>query len=819
MKNFHLLFLFFFYYLPTYIHARAQTSPLLAACGSASESYLFDNCTKRAFFAPECLCNSLPWLGSLATCIDQYASPNTMKEKNGAWVNIPYYCGTSGEFLAHQLSFESVFSNATNYIVPAPINGKETNLHAPIRFNSTSVYPVIRTVKEFNNQLQSGLNYGGAGCVFVLGIMLLGMLNNFYHHYFDWRYHHHQQQQQQQNRKDIIIIKKPKPLPPSASWLKKLRRYIINPPFFFEGAHLEHARIFGFSVTYPSRLESIVIFLFVALNIALLFPNYDLFVENTYWPGDTSLQLLRYVADRTGEMSFALLPMVYLFGGRNNIMIWLTGWTYDRFIVAHKWVSRVMFLHAVIHSVAYTWFACRVGGWEMYKIYLQDIYFMWGLVATIFGGVILLLAYPALRRSCYDFFLYTHIVLVVIFTAGCWYHVYLLGDEENMAFLLASFAIWAYDRVARFIRVLYYNMMLATGNKALRKVRADIIPGTDCIRFIVDANKMGLSERAPGVFVYIYVPGVYFWQSHPFTISSWYQPLIDLPNSKLKPVYGTTTATATALVKKSKLTTSSSSTSSSSTSSSTSTSNNNNNNNNNNPSLLLSNVDTNPTFELLIRPQQGMTKKLYDTIQKRGPNGCDMYVLIEGPYGHTHPILQYDTAILVAGGVGTTATVPYLQEACYHANKIAVRHLVFIWVVQYEDQLKWSQQAIEDCIYHVNYDHHHQQQQQQQQKELNNDVNNIQSEKSSLTLDVSIYITRSSPPSNNNDNDNKKKDENQLSVSYSRPDLNKLVGNSIEMASGNSVAILQCGPVRMSDQLRQISANYGVPYFEEAFNW
>lgn len=466
-----------------------------------------------------------------------------------------------------------------------------------------------------------------------------------------------------------------------------------------------------------------------------------------------------------------------------------------------------MFLHAVIHSVAYTWFAVRIGGWDMYKYYAQDIYFIWGLVATAFGGVILLLACPSLRRSCYDLFLYTHIFLVVMFTVGCWYHVYLLGDQENMSFIFACFAIWAYDRVARFIRVLYYNIMLATGNKALRKVRANIIPGTDCIRFIVDANKLGLSKRVPGIFVYIYVPNVYFWQSHPFTISSWYQPMIDLPNSKLKTVYGTTTTTA-ALVKKSKLTTTYS-TSSSSSSSSTSISDKKNNlsndNNNNNSNLLLSNIDTNPTFELLIRPQQGMTKKLYETIQNKGPNGCDMYVLIEGPYGHTHPILQYDTAILIAGGVGTTATVPYLQEACYNANQMAVRHLVFIWVVQYEDQLKWSQNAIEDCIYHVNYND----QQKQQQKDLNNsgnndDINNIKIENSSLSLDVSIYITRSSQPSSYDDNN-----DNQPSISYTRPDLNKLVGNYIEMASGNSVAVLHCGPVRMSDQVRQITANHG----------
>ncbi|KAI9303392.1 ferric reductase NAD binding domain-containing protein [Cunninghamella echinulata] len=482
-------------------------------------------------------------------------------------------------------------------------------------------------------------------------------------------------------------------------------------------------------------------------------------------------------------------------------------------MVAHKWTSRVMFLHAVVHSITYTCYPFRISGWETYITYYQDVYFIWGVVATVLGGFILLFAMPQLRRAFYDIFLYTHIVLVVLFTVGCWYHVYLIEDHENMAWLYACFAIWAYDRIARLVRVIYYNVLLVTTrSKILRKVHADIISGTDCIRLTVDANKAGLCQRVPGVFVYIYIPSVYFWQSHPFTIASWYQPSIDLPSpqSALKSIHDKTVATTidapfSVIEKKSKECEHSTSTSSSSISS-----------DQQGITSISSSKGTinSTTFELLIRPQQGMTKKLYEKIEKEGRDGCDIYVVIEGPYGHTHPILQYDTAILIAGGVGTTATVPYLQEAVYNARNMAVRHLVFIWVVQYEDQLKWSQDAIEKCILHLD------QQQQQQQKILNDtndhDIADIQSEKTTLALDVSIYVTRSTAPT---DKSSKNKLQG-LSISYGvRPDLNKQIGKYIDMASGNSVAVLHCGPVRMSDQIRQITVDNGIPYFEEAFDW
>ena len=105
-------------------------------------------------------------------------------------------------------------------------------------------------------------------------------------------------------------------------------------------------------------------------------------------------QLLRFVSDRTGIISFANFPLIWLFGMRNNIVMWLTGWDFGTYNNFHRWVARVATLQAVIHSVGYTVLIirrtvslspiCRYlltgsveGGWT-YFIWWFSFLFWWG---------------------------------------------------------------------------------------------------------------------------------------------------------------------------------------------------------------------------------------------------------------------------------------------------------------------------------------------------------------------------------------------------------------------------------------------------------
>ena len=69
----------------------------------------------------------------------------------------------------------------------------------------------------------------------------------------------------------------------------------------------------------------------------------------------TMSQIFEVVTDRTGILAVANMPMVWLFASRNNVFLWLTGWNFASYNYFHRWVSRIVTLEAIVHSIGYTW--------------------------------------------------------------------------------------------------------------------------------------------------------------------------------------------------------------------------------------------------------------------------------------------------------------------------------------------------------------------------------------------------------------------------------------------------------------------------------
>lgn len=66
------------------------------------------------------------------------------------------------------------------------------------------------------------------------------------------------------------------------------------------------------------------------------------------------MQAARYIADRTGIICYATLPILWIFSGRNNIFLWLTGWSFSTFNIFHRHVARIATVLAIVHSIGYT---------------------------------------------------------------------------------------------------------------------------------------------------------------------------------------------------------------------------------------------------------------------------------------------------------------------------------------------------------------------------------------------------------------------------------------------------------------------------------
>ncbi|KAM3589017.1 ferric-chelate reductase [Umbelopsis sp. WA50703] len=695
-------------------------------CEAASQLYLFSNCNYTALDTDSytaCQCSSVPYLGSMALCYSNYCGTEIHENWN-------YLQDLSCLGEAAETSYKAAVSNATRYALPARDADVTSAIYYPVIFNQSDIYPTIHTINEYNTQIYYGTLYGGATNVVVFFFVFMGMINNLY----------------------LCITRRlaRKTITKKASITFRanrfLRKWLINPTLFPNGKHSRQPKICGMYVSIPTRIESFAIFVFLVVNVVILFPNYRLFADNTYWPNDLPLQLCRYIADRSGIISFTQLPMIFLFAGRNNLLLFLTGWSYDRFTVAHKWISRTMFFHALVHSLAYTWYPYHVSGFSLYVEYFQDPYFQYGVAATAIGGFILWFGMPTFRRWSYEVFLVGHIVMVIGFTVGCWYHIQLLEDEDHMPWMYASISIWAFDRVLRFVRLIYLNLKWSRG--ASQACKVDLLP-EDCMKLRIHCSRRPLDRLLPGAYVYIYIPSIYFWQSHPFTIASWSnlsKPAIKADN--LESMDNADGSSQDSVVTKTKETV----------------------------------QDSSSTFDLLIRPQRGLTAKLHKKlIENQG--SLTMNVLIEGPYGHMAPMTCFDTAIYIAGGVGISAALPYLQQAVY-ADRGITRHAILIFIVQTTRALTWLQDEL--CV-------------------LLRDAN------APLAVDMEIYITRETE----SNIDPRLK---QYVHFGGRPDLSKRI-DSRAVVAPSSVAVMACGPPAMNDQVRASVSEAGIPYFEEAFTW
>lgn len=96
----------------------------------------------------------------------------------------------------------------------------------------------------------------------------------------------------------------------------------------------------------PTRGQALYIGLFVGLNIVFTSVNYRA-REPSAWFLNTSREIAAYILYRTGELGYILLPLVFLFGSRNNFLLLVpgaAGWSHATYLVLHRWVARVFAL-------------------------------------------------------------------------------------------------------------------------------------------------------------------------------------------------------------------------------------------------------------------------------------------------------------------------------------------------------------------------------------------------------------------------------------------------------------------------------------------
>lgn len=416
-------------------------------------------------------CDYPPAVGTILLCAADYAKNDTamiekiFKVASDACAQYTIY-SRSPEWMKEQ------YENATQYYVPIENIANTTfPLYNPSRPDPADGAQELLGYFQYYFNLDSGTWFSVGIYGYFLLLIIGGSIYNF-----------------------VRVSGMSKTVKSATS--KLIQRHIIFPTLFPNGKFQQFYGYKWASALYPNRLEFLVDLFLFGLQMAFYCVPYN---QNTgYFFGTTDHSWQRYVGDRTGVMAQAKIPLLILFAGRNNFLIYITGWSHSTFLHFHKVLALWMTLDSLIHSVAYTVMSLGV-----YTEDLKELYFACGVAATVFCFLLCGFAVHSLRTNFYQLFLVIHIVFAAAFIALLWYHCRTLGWCE---WLIAASAVWFFDRLVRVFRIFVVGPMQAT------------ISAADDDLLKIEMTKPSAYSITSGQYAYIYFGGLTIWENHPFTI-------------------------------------------------------------------------------------------------------------------------------------------------------------------------------------------------------------------------------------------------------------------------------------------------------------
>ena len=343
------------------------------------------------------------------------------------------------------------------------------------------------------------------------------------------------------------------------------------------------------------------------------------------------------------------------------------------------------------------------------------------------------------------------------------------------------------DRSLRLVRLVYCNIhvRLNAGNQVqCTSSSATYDPAADVIRLEVTPGS-SMIRPTPGDFYYLYQPfRLTGWESHPFTLGYWsyetcYQPSPQARSSKddhsvdvsQVPLLSDSSNTPEEMQLK----------------------------HSNQQGLK---------FTFWVRPYDGWTRSLRQQCTQSPDLTINTTILLEGPYGNPFPLWNYESVLLIAGGTGIAAVVPYIQDHLLRASSDSdeqtttsttqTRDLHLIWTTRQSPFIhQIASRELAPALAHDNFR-------------------------------ASFYTTGSkSNPAESIADHAASGADNKMETFEGRPDLESLILDHAEEAqlSESSAAVLVCGPAALADEARaavHLAMRRGyrrIRYVEESFSW
>ena len=95
------------------------------------------------------------------------------------------------------------------------------------------------------------------------------------------------------------------------------------------------------------------------------------------------------------------------------------------------------------------------------------------------------------------------------------------------------------------------------------------------------------------------------------------------------------------------------------------------------------------SMSAIIRKRDGFTHAMFKKAEQS--SGFTTNVLVEGPYGGQHSLHSYGTVLLIAGGVGITHQLPYIRDLIvgFSNGTVSARRILLVWIIQSPEHLEW----------------------------------------------------------------------------------------------------------------------------------
>ncbi|EME83283.1 uncharacterized protein MYCFIDRAFT_203575 [Pseudocercospora fijiensis CIRAD86] len=349
-------------------------------------------------------------------------------------------------------------------------------------------------------------------------------------------------------------------------------------------------------------------------------------------------QYLQGLGVRAGWLAIAQLPLLVLLISKNSVIASLTGTSWERLNVLHRWVARGMLLLAIFH------FAFQSTAWQKYNVmeleWKTDDCPVTGIAAFAILLWMNLSTLAPLRYLSYEFFVVQHILTWFGFVVALMFHLPSTALSSRV-YVYIPIGIYLADRILR-------SLMLARNN--LRISRATMVQLDGGVTKLRISNK-AIKRWRPGSHVLLSIPRFGIMQSHPATI-------VSTPRSHngdlvfmLKGHQGFT-------------------------------------------KKIFHGANTS-TEALIDEPKEAGDVERHTQVTQ-----STHIAIIDGPYGGSQSdFAAFDSICLIAGSTGVTFTASILQDLAdrisSQGKKFPLRRIHFVWCVKDSNWARWISDELE----------------------------------------------------------------------------------------------------------------------------